>query len=63
MTSWYSCVLVLILADRGYSIHESAGLYKSNFHHSQGERKLSEAEIDKLSHVRIHVERVIGLVR
>ncbi len=59
----------LILADRGFTIHESAGLYCAEVKlppFTRGKKQLSKAEIDhsrQLSRVRIHVERVIGLVR
>ena len=59
----------LILADRGFNIHESAGLYCAEVKlppFTRGKKQLSKAEVDtgrKLAHVRIHVERVIGLVR
>ena len=59
----------LVLADRGFNIHESAGLYCAEVKvppFTRGKKQLSKAEIDnsrQLSRVRIHVERVIGLVR
>ena len=58
----------LILADRGFNIQDSAGLYCAEVKlppFTRGKKQLSKAEIDvarKLSHVCIHVERVIGLV-
>ena len=59
----------LILADQGFNIQDSAGLYCAEVKlppFTRGKKQLSKAEVDvsrKLSHVRIHVERVIGLVR
>ena len=59
----------LILADRGFNIHDSAGLYCAQVKvppYTRGKKQLSKAEVDvarDLSRVRIHVERVIGLVR
>lgn len=57
----------LILADRGFTIHESAGLYCAKVHLLEVKKKqLCKAEVDasrQLSRVRIHVERVTGLVR
>ncbi len=59
----------LILADRGFTIHESAGLYCGEVKlppFTRGKKQLSKAEVDvarDLSRVRIHVERVIGLIR
>jgi hypothetical protein len=59
----------LILADRGFTIHESAGLYCAEVKlppFTRGKKQLCKAEVDtsrQLSRVRIHVERVIGLVR
>lgn len=59
----------VILADRGFTIQESAGLYCAEVKlppFTKGKRQLSRFEVDaarRLSNVRIHVERVIGLVR
>jgi len=59
----------LILADRGFNIHDSAGLYCAEVKlppFTKGKRQLSKAQVDlsrQLSRVRIHVERVIGVVR
>ena len=59
----------LILADRGFNIQESAGLYCAEVKlppFTKVKNQLSKAEVDnsrQLSHVRIHVERVIGVVR
>ncbi len=57
----------LILADRGFNIHDSAGLYCAEVKlppFTRGKKQLSKAEVDiarKLSRVRIHVERVCQL--
>ena len=56
----------LILADRGFNIHEAAGMFCAEVKISpftKGKKQLSPGEIDRshqLSCVRIHVERVIG---
>lgn len=59
----------IVLADRGFDIQESVGLMCAevkipNF--TKGKSQLSAREIEntrKIAHVRIHVERVIGLLR
>lgn len=59
----------LVLADRGFNIHESAGLYCAQVKlppFTRGKPQLTKSEVDfsrQLSRVRIHVERVIGLLR
>ena len=59
----------VILADRGFNIHDSVSLYcaKAKFlQFTRGKKQLSKEELDvtrQLSWVRIHVERVIGVVR
>ena len=59
----------LILADRGFTIQESAGMYCAQVKlppFTKGKRQLSQLEVDtsrQLSSVRIHVERVIGVLR
>lgn len=59
----------MILADRGFTIQESAGLYCAEVKlppFTRGKKQLSQVEIDaarRLSRVRIHVERIIRLVR
>jgi len=59
----------LILADRGFNIHVSASLYCAEVKlppFTKGKKQLSKAQVDfsrQLSRVRIHVERVIGVVR
>ena len=58
-----------LMADRGFTIHESVGSYGAELvipPFTRGKKQLSQAEVDKarqLSRVRIHVERVIGLLR
>lgn len=59
----------LVLADRGFDIAESVGLMCAELKipaFTKGKRQLSPMEVEstrKIAHVRIHVERVIGLVR
>ena len=59
----------LILADRGFNMREAAGLYCAEVKlppFTKGKKQLTKCEVDKarqLSRVRIHVERVIGLLR
>lgn len=55
----------LILADRGFNIHEAAGMFCAEVKippFTKGKKQLTPREIDRsrqLSRVRIHVERVI----
>jgi len=59
----------VILADRGFTIQDSAGMYCAEVKipaFARGKKQLSKMEVDttrQLAHVRIHVERVIGVVR
>ena len=59
----------MILADRGFTIQEAAGMYCAEVKmppFTRGKKQLSKIEVDtarRLSRVRIHVERVIGMVR
>ena len=59
----------MILADRGFTIQDSAGLYCAEVRippFTKGKSQLSEIEIEnshQLSHVRIHDERIIGVIR
>ena len=59
----------IILADRGFDIGENIGLLGAQVKtpaFTRGKPQLSPAEIESsrnLAHVRIHIERVIGLVR
>ena len=59
----------VILADRGFTIQESAEMYCAGVRippFTKGKKQLSRVEIEtacQLSHVRIHVERVIGTTR
>ena len=58
-----------ILADRGFNIHNSVGMYCTEVKlppFTRGKKQLSKKEVGvsrRLSRVRIHVERVIGVVR
>ena len=58
-----------ILADRGFNVQESVGFYCAEIKippFTKGKKQLSQIEVDtarQLSLVRIHVERVIGLLR
>lgn len=51
----------LVLADRGFNVLEAAGLYCADIKGFL--KKLSTCEVDKAHQVRIHVERVFGLLR
>ena len=59
----------IVLADRGFNIQEAAGMYCAEVKvppYTKGKKQLSQMEVDvarRLSRVRIHVERVIGMVR
>ena len=59
----------VVLADRGFDIKESVGLMCAEVKIAafrKGNNQLSALEVEsirKIAHVRIHVERVIGLVR
>ena len=59
----------VVLADRGFSIEESVGLYCASpkiAAFTKGKSQLSpfeDVETRKIAHVCIHVERVIGLAR
>ena len=59
----------MILADRGFTVQDSAGVYCAEVRippFTRGKKQLSKVEIEtarQLSHVRIHVERVIGMIR
>ena len=58
-----------MLADRGFDIKESVGLYCATLvlpAFTKGKRQLSGIEVEqtrKIANVRIHVERVIGNLR
>ena len=58
-----------VLADRGFTVQDSIGLYCAEIKvppFTKGKKQLSRCEVDKarqLSRVRIHVERVIGVLR
>ena len=59
----------IILADRGFTIQDKAGMFCAEVKippFTRGKKQLSKLEVDttrQLSRVRIHVERVIGMVR
>ena len=59
----------IVLADRGFDIAESVGFYQAKLYipaFTRGKKQLSPKEVEetrKIANVRIHVERVIGLVR
>ena len=59
----------VVLADRGFTVQDSARLYCAEVRlppFTKGKKQLSAIEVDggrKLSRVRIHVERVIGMVK
>ena len=59
----------LVLADRGFDIEDSCGLFCATLripNFTNGKSQLSPFEIEatrSVAHVRIHVERVIGSVR
>ncbi|XP_033758154.1 uncharacterized protein LOC117340503 [Pecten maximus] len=56
----------IVLADRGFDIQESVGLNCAEVKIPAFTRQLSPVELEttrKIAHTRIHVERVIGLVR
>ena len=59
----------LILADRGFTIEDSVGLYCARVcvpPFTKGKKQLTRCEVDwarEILHVRIHVERVIGQLK
>ena len=59
----------LVLADRGFNVQDSASLFCAEVKlppFTRGKKQLSQCEVDRarqFSRVRIHVERVIGLLR
>ncbi|CAH3173695.1 unnamed protein product [Porites evermanni] len=59
----------IVLADKGFDIADSVGFYQARLHipaFTRGKKQLSAEEAEetrKIANVRIHVERVIGLVR
>ena len=58
-----------VMADRGFTVQESVGVYGAELLMppvTRGKKQLAQVEVDaarQLSRVRIHVERVIGLLR
>ena len=59
----------VIMADRGFRLHEDLGLLQCELivpASTKGKKQLSPKDVEKsraLSHVRIHVERVIGMLK
>ena len=59
----------MMLADRGFTIEESAGTYCATVKvptYTKGKKQLSQLEVDKskqLSSVRIHIEQILGVLR
>ena len=59
----------VVLADRGFDISDSVGILQAKLHipaFTRGKSQLSALEVEEtrsIANVRIHVERVIGLVR
>lgn len=59
----------IVLADRGFDIADSVGFYQAKLYipaFTKSKKQLSAQEVEetrKIANVRIHVERVIGLVR
>lgn len=59
----------IVLADRGFDIAESVGMMQASLHipaFTKGKNQLSPVEVEEtrtIANVRIHVERVIGMVR
>ena len=59
----------LVIADRGFRVGDQVGLYCATLQipaFTKGQKQLSPFELEKtrqLASVRIHVERVIGMVR
>ena len=59
----------VVLAGWGFNIQEAAGMYCAEVKippYTKGKKQLSKLEIDvalRLSRIRIHVERVVGMVR
>ena len=75
LTAIDSCILNnllpgdIVLADRGFNIEESVAFYCAEVKvlaFTTGKKQLSPLEIEqtrKIAHLRIHAERVIGLIR
>ena len=59
----------IVLADRGFDIADSVGFYQAQLYmpaFTKGKSQLPAKDVEetrKIANVRIHVERVIGLVR
>ncbi len=58
----------LVMADRGFTIEESVGMYQAQFAipaFTRGKKQLDPVDVEKtrgIANVRIHVESVIGLL-
>ena len=70
VVSWINCYPGdVVLADRGFDIHESVGVMGAEVKipsFTKGRQQLSAVDVESsrsIAHVRIHVERVIGLLR
>ena len=59
----------MVLADRGFTVHESVWRYHATLNipaFTKGKHQLDPADVEqtrKIATVRIHVERIIGLLR
>lgn len=59
----------VVLADRGFNVAESVGLMCAEVKipaFTRGKKQLSARDVEstrKIAHCRVHVERLIGLVR
>lgn len=59
----------VVLADRGFDIADSVGIYCAKLHvptSTKGKNQLTPQDVEstrKIANIRIHVERVIGLLR
>ena len=56
----------MVLADRGFNISDSVGMMQATLHIPAFIKELSALEIEEthsIANVRIHVKRVIGVVR
>ena len=70
MDSWRSFLLGdVILADRGFNAQDSAGLFCAELKtpsFTRGKNQLSKFDVDtsrRISRLRVHVERIIGVLR
>ena len=59
----------LVLADKGFTVHESVWYYQANLNipaFTKGKSQLDPIDVEKtrnIANVRIHMERVIGVLR